>query len=215
MLANAKLRWFILAVALQLVIVIGLAARHYFTVFTGVTVLLRTEAVDPWDMFRGDYARLNFEINTLPARLATGKIPAPGDKVWVLLEPPAPGEKYWSAVTVSLARPQSKSGQVAVRAKVVYAYEQMLHLEYGFEQFFVPEGQGLRIEHEHHRVDVEVAVDRFGRPVLKRVLWDGEPIEWASPGHERRGNPAGNITGAGERQPLCCLRLSVCRRPET
>lgn len=174
--ARIKLRWFLVAVAIQILILLGLAARHQYTVWAGTPVLLKTEAVDPWDLFRGDYVRLNYAISELP--LPAGEKIGYRDPVWVVLKPPGAGGKYWEAVAVSATKPSVGPGQVAVKARALYAFDRTVRLQYGFEQFFVPEGRGLELERNYHRLDVEVAVDRFGRAVLKTVFWDSKPIRW-------------------------------------
>lgn len=175
----SRKRWFLLAVALQVVLLLGLAARHQYTVATGAPMLLETVPVDPFDMFRGDYVRLAFAASRVPAP-AVDHV-RPDEPVWVLFQEPGPGQKYWQAVSASRERPSPGPGQLVVQARARWHEpdgEQRLQVHYGFEQFYVPEGQGLRLEREPKRVDVQVAVDRFGRAAIQQVLWDGQPVEW-------------------------------------
>ncbi len=52
-------------VLLQLFLLAGIVAYRQYWLATGERVLLRTEPVDPRDIFRGDYVRLGYGISTL------------------------------------------------------------------------------------------------------------------------------------------------------
>lgn len=172
---------FALVVLLQVLVLFALIGSRAYTLATGTRVLLETEPIDPRDPFRGDYVRLNYVISDLDLN----ELQVPDQDLgrqqtaWVLL---APGSPYWEPVTVSVDRPAAAPGQVAVRARVASYYdwegERRLHLIYGTESFFVPEGEGRKLEGPEVRLDVEVAVDRFGRPALARVLHEGREIRF-------------------------------------
>lgn len=197
-------RTFWAAVALQILILFGMMGVHGFTLATGEPVLLKTAPVDPWDMFRGQYVRLTYEIS----RIEEGSIPmegAPyqrGDRVWVTLQQ---GDPFWTAVAVSDRRPVTAAGQIAVRATVEWMHEGWevpaepvgedrprpadgrevprrmpgeLRLRYGIEQFYVPEGEGLDLERQQEQMTVEALVDRFGRIALHKVFVAGREIRW-------------------------------------
>ena len=54
---------------------------------------------------------------------------------------------------------------------------QILSVEYGIEEVFVPEARGRDVESARDRVGLEVRVDRFGESVARRVLIDGKPLD--------------------------------------
>lgn len=200
-------RWLWLAVALQLLILLGMVGRHSYTVATGQPVRLKTAPRDPWDPFRGEHVVLNYEISLLreSAVPLEGKPYESGSRVWVLLRQ---GTPFWTAVRVSRERPQTGSGEVAVLATVEYFTEQgfarpepepvpppgevkrppepleprqtgpEVRLRYGIEQFYVPEGQGRRLEELGTKLEVEAVVDRFGRIALRKVFAGDEEIRW-------------------------------------
>lgn len=170
---------FYLAVAAQALFLLAMVGIHLFTLQTGERILLKTVPVDPRDLFRGDYVRLNYEISELDAKklAPAGASFKRGDAVWVLLQR---GERYWQAVRVSTEPPTAGPGQVAVRARVRY-YVVALGVSYGIETFFVPEGQGRELENRVGRpvdLDVEVAVDRFGNAAIARVLLNGKEVKF-------------------------------------
>lgn len=181
-------RWFWLAVALQLLLLFGLIGRHSYTLATGTPVVLKTEPVDPWDPFRGEYVRLSYTIS----QFEEGELPmqgAPyrsGQAIWVTLQP---GNPYWTAVAVSDRRPSGlTAGQVALRGNVQWydpgwaegpqPIKARVFIRYGIEQFYVPEGEGPGLEQRQRDMHVEALVDGFGRAALKRVFLEGKEIRW-------------------------------------
>ena len=182
-------RIFWLAVALQVLILLGIVGRHQYTLATGTPILLKTAPVDPWDPFRGDYVRLNYEISSLTKdKVAmTGSPYRRGQSVWVTV---AKGQEFWSAVAVSDKRPAVQNGQVALRAIVEFdnsAWDPapgeprtmpQLFVRYGIEQFYVPEGEGKDLETRQRDMTVQALVDRFGRAALHKVFVEGKEIQW-------------------------------------
>lgn len=178
-------RWFWLAVAMQVLLLLGVAGRHGLTLITGQPVLLKTAPIDPWDPLRGEYLTLNYDIS----RFAEGQVEmagAPyqsGQTVWVVLQK---GEPYWTATRLAASRPATLSGdQVALKGRVLWYYQELgpepkleLAVRYGIERFYVPEGQGRELENRRPELSVEVKVDRFGRAGLSRVFLDGKEIVW-------------------------------------
>ncbi len=193
--------YFWVAVALQVMVLVGMTGIRAYTLATGTRILLKTLPVDPRDLFRGDYVRLRYEISELHAgqiRLEDHEYRR-GDVIWVVLEP---GSPYWHAVAAGHTRPRPASGQVVAQGRVRYAYnwtppsenpddpqhpdkdrtpaptDLRLEVEYGIESFFVPEGQGRPLERPEIRLDVEVAVDRFGHAAIARVFADGQEVNF-------------------------------------
>jgi uncharacterized membrane-anchored protein len=78
---------FILIIALQVFLLFGMIGYRQHWAATGKRVLLRTVPVDPRDIFRGDYVRLNYEISNLDldALRFAGKV-KPNDRVYVSLD---------------------------------------------------------------------------------------------------------------------------------
>lgn len=182
--------WFALAVALQVVVLLGMIGRHSFTLATGTEVVLKSEPVDPWDPLKGEYVRLRYNISTVPIPLTEGQEPPyeRGDAIWVLLQK---GEPYWTVTALGKGRPEPGQDQVAVRARVDWVQwwsdpnepkpaglEARVNLLYGIEAFYVPEGEGPGLEDERDGITVKAKVDRFGRMALSQVLVRGEPVKW-------------------------------------
>jgi len=179
-----SLRLVIVVVVLTLVLA-GMIGRKQWTLATGTPVMLETQPVDPRSLFRGDYVRLNYTINTLGAdRLELPDVKR-GDVVYVTL---AKGEPYWQPVSVSSQRPEGDA--VVIRGRVDRVSKQRwnretrkmeevseLRVNYGIENYFVPEGTGRALERpaQGEKVSIEVAIDACGNAGIKAVLVNGQP----------------------------------------
>jgi uncharacterized membrane-anchored protein len=181
---------FALAVALQLLILLGMVGRHSYTLATGTEVTLKSEPIDPWNPWKGEYVRLRYNISTFQLPNPTGEEPPfrSGERVWVTLRA---GASVWQVVGISKDRPTTQSGEVAVQARVDWVQwwdgkeripsdfpHGQVHLTYGVEEFYVPEGEGPGLEQQRDGITVKAKVDRFGRMALAQVLVDGKPVEW-------------------------------------
>ena len=75
-------------VLLQTALICAPAISRTMILNSGKTVVLKTVPVDPYDMFRGDYVALKYDISTANA---SGAIPN-GTDVYIVLEPRG---AYW------------------------------------------------------------------------------------------------------------------------
>ena len=158
----------------QLAIVAAVPAPKVWAHATGTTVLLRTTPVDPYDVLRGRYMRLGFAdagfdgLAKLPGwRPELGEA---GHDVWVEFAP-APAGKPWKPVAVHGASPTAlPPGHVAIRGPAEGGT-----LDWGMEQYFIPEGAGDGMEAAmraaaRESILVEARVDARGTAVLEG-LW--------------------------------------------
>lgn len=182
--------WFALVVALQVLLLLGLVGRHSYTLATGSEVVLKSEPIDPWSPLKGEYVRLRYNVSTFPLAYDPGTAPPyqRGELVWVILQK---GDPYWTATALGKERSRPGPDQVAVRARVDWVqwwgdsterpptgFDAQVHLVYGIEAFYVPEGEGPGLEANRDGITVKAKVDRFGRMALSQVLVDGQPVEW-------------------------------------
>lgn len=180
---------FVFAVALQIAILLVMMGMKWSTAAFGTKILLKTAPVDPWDMFRGDYVILSYEISELDL----SQVPVdkkdfnPNETVYVQLEKQG---KYWTAASVSHRRPDD--GSLAIKGKVRLLMErqdnqnlqgsrenrELLILNYGIESFFVPQHRGKEIEQERQSMEVEASVDRWGNSALVRLFINGQEVKF-------------------------------------
>ena len=135
-------------------------------------VTLKVKPIDPSDMFRGDYVILAYDISTLEPN------DLPGDDNYVVSRPVfvtlAQHDGAWVVTSINNAMPQRSPGTVVLRGTVTSmggTFGNSLHVDYGIESFFVPQGQGKVIEDERQKGDLsaEIAIDADGRGAIKSL----------------------------------------------
>ncbi|MGF1537790.1 MAG: GDYXXLXY domain-containing protein [Elainellaceae cyanobacterium] len=178
-------RWpFWLPLVLQLALILAAPARSTYTITTGQSVLLETAPVDPYDLLRGYYVTLNYQIsqpvvlNGLPGwdELDAAPYRNRGLPVYVVLEGPETADAPWRPVRVSRDRPQVDTNQVALRGE--YRRGRLI---YGLERYYIPEEQRVEINERINQIQrsqpdsylVEVKVDGQGQSVPVS-LWIGD-----------------------------------------
>lgn len=154
-----------LAVLIQLCLLGAVCAQRVIPLYAGRTVLLKIEPVDPYDIFRGYYLNLEYEISRLGS-LNRGHLPKKG-RAYVVLQESNKG--VWKAVSVHAKWPS----EVPENALVIKARKEYSHFTYGLESFYVPETERSRIESELRKnisdAYAEVSVGPFGNATILRL----------------------------------------------
>ena len=162
----------ILIIALQIILLTTMIGSKYYTLHFGEPILLKTAPVDPWDMLRGEYVRLNYEISRVSGNIKrdfkTGADINNQSPAYVTLEKK---EKYWSVTGIYRERPEAKDGQIIIKASTVYydSYNNEYQIIYGIESYYVEEGVGKKLE-QLNNLEVVVRVDRFGSTAIEKVI---------------------------------------------
>ncbi len=168
--------WFGLAVALQIVVLLVMIGSRWAILAYGEKILLKTAPVDPWDLFRGDYVVLRYEISELDLKTISSDSEnyKRNETVYVALAQEGP---YRVARSVSKNRP---AGTLFIRGRVQWhnTWDRRLSLTYGIESYFVPQHQGLEIESQLTTLDAEVSVDRRGNASLSRLFIKGQEVKF-------------------------------------
>ncbi|WP_018322861.1 GDYXXLXY domain-containing protein [Bradyrhizobium sp. WSM2793] len=175
------------AVLLQCLLLVLMVADRMQILREGVEVTLQTQPVDPRDLLRGDYVVLRYDISQVPAGALAGK---PADArhpiVFVKLAPNANG--LYQAVSVHAEPVPVTAPDVLIRGRVAnyggacgsgrHTFCDNLPIKYGLESYFVPEGEGKKLEQARNQQKLRVvaAVLPSGRAAIKRLLLDGEPV---------------------------------------
>ncbi len=145
----------------------------------GQEVMLRTAPVDPRDLLRGDYVIMGYEVSTVPAAAFTGEMPkARGrERLWVRL---APGEDGISAIREAAYAPLPPEPGTVVMRSLPFDYwpsdsPQDRRADYGIERYYVPEGEGRRLEdmRDQQALTVAVRVAADGTAQLRGLYADG------------------------------------------
>ena len=165
---------------LQLIVLGFMAGQREWISRTGHTVYLRTAPVDPRDVMRGDYVRLNYDFSRVPRSLCRGKlaeadfsrVPADAVVYAVLSEDDAGVGRL---EYLSQDRP---AGGLYLRGRTERSWlTDLLPVHYGLEAYFVEQGKGDTIERGRNREGIQVpleiraAVSPAGIAVLKGQRW--------------------------------------------
>jgi len=177
--------WVALAVAAQLLVLAWIAGEREWIFRTGQVVALRTAPIDPRDLFRGDFVRLHYEINSVrpedvDAETASALADRPRHQVVYTRLRPA-GEGLFEAAGTTLAEPAEGlylRGRTEDPWRAGWRGGTHRIVKYGIEQLFVEQGTGRAIEQRRGTRDklqvpmeVEVAVGSSGKAVIRGYRW--------------------------------------------
>ena len=164
----SKRHWpFVVAVALQTLIIAAVPARRAYTLCVGRTVFLKTAPVDPYDVLSGYHVVLSCDISN-SSRLPGSPALNGGETIHVVLAEGQDG--FWHAEAASRDWPRNvPPGAVVIKGTGTGRRG----IRYGIENYFIPEGMGREIEDGLRRhpksTRVEVRVDASGRAALVRL----------------------------------------------
>lgn len=154
-------------VALQVLFLFGMIGVRYYTLSAGTPVLLRSSPVDPWDVFRGEYVQLEYDITWIRGE-GLDLDSSRRQDVCVVLEK---GDKYWQAAGIYLDKPVLAGEQIFVKGSADYynEFKGEYHVSYGIESYFVEEGTGAGLQ-QAKVLDAQVRIDRFGNAVIEKII---------------------------------------------
>jgi uncharacterized membrane-anchored protein len=163
---RASLIAFIAAVAVQALILVGVPARKAVTLATGKSAVLKVQPVDPYSILSGYYVTLGFEISRIEAFPNAPKF-SEGDRCYAVIE--RGGDGVWKPLSLEQVLPTNLAeDRAALLGRIKYG-----RIEYGIEEFFIPEtkrgaiADDLRVHQDKARVDVKV--DGGGHAALERL----------------------------------------------
>jgi len=146
---------------------------------TGREVVLEVIPVDPRSLFQGDYVALGYDISRVP--VTEGKVHR-GATIYVTLQ--KTGDR-WHPLTASRKKPESLAAdQAVIKGRVLGAAPPtatapaQANVQYGIEDFFVPEGTGLELEKlvGQKKLDALIAIDGDGNAGIKGLMVEGQRV---------------------------------------
>ena len=195
----------IVAGAICLAILAGMLVGHAWPLWTGRTVVLPVRPVDPRDLFRGEFVRLDTPLATVsiarsggPPAEGEGVLPlvgewafetAAGRLVYVQLAPrdatPANAAPEYRAVSIS-AGPVPEAINLRGRVQWSSGIErtaagniERVRIVYGLDAFYMQEGTARPVEDAMRAgrpVQMEVAIASSGRARIRNLIVDGKPL---------------------------------------
>lgn len=149
----------VLAIILQLSVLAVEYLGSVWPIWTGTPIMLKTQPYDPRSLFRGNFVRLNYDINRIEtAQSSEYKI---GSIVYVAL---VEEQGHW--VFNTLSRTEPKTG-LFLRGRVRSNYGNYLSIEYGIEALFLPKEKALlaqEVLREGTLIRIYVAANGRARP---------------------------------------------------
>jgi len=154
----------VFVIAFQMVILLAMFAKAFYPLWLGKEILLKVEARDPRDIFAGNYAVLNYNLNLIDLdsiqtdidSLTASKFNF-GDKVYVEV---AKKGKYYEPIAVWKEKPQGEKLYLRMLVQDK-PYSSTLSLKGGIESYFTSKENAETLEkmvswENRDSVDVEV-----------------------------------------------------------
>ena len=181
-LKNRMILTLVIVALAQTGVLAGMVVDRVRLLKTGREITLPIVPVDPRDLFRGQYVRLGYDISRIPVNLLEGPLPKANAAFYVTLERKPDGA--WVPIKLSRTRTaESSPDRIVLKARAQFgrlnenpSTPNAVHLvKYGIESYFVPEGQGPRLEAlaRDKKLAARVAVDGSGNAAIKGLLVDG------------------------------------------
>jgi uncharacterized membrane-anchored protein len=147
---------------------------------TGREIVLPIVPIDPRDVFRGEYVRLNYPAAQVALAPADGVPVKRNETLYVTLEKAAEGG--WRPVEVGRTlRREDNPGRIVLKARSLWNAPvadgwRGATVKYGIESYFVRQGEGPRLEAlaRDRKLAVLVAVDKAGHAAIKGLIIDGK-----------------------------------------
>ncbi|SFJ54225.1 GDYXXLXY domain-containing protein [Thermoflavimicrobium dichotomicum] len=146
-------RYFFVTLLIPVVVLLSMTVKPMMATMYGQTIALQTVPYDPRDLFYGDYATLKYEISEVKASILDKELALKlkkdqylkGVPVYVSLKKKG---KVYTAEKVSEKKPTSP---IYLEGKLYPGYnetsgEPTYLVHYPFEQFYVEEGTGPKLE---------------------------------------------------------------------
>lgn len=135
------------AIGFQFLIFVGIYLSAQMPLWTGEAIRIEVVPVGPRSLFRGNYARLEYDISLLDSKWFTpDKRVRTGEVVYVSLKADKHG--IYRMVGASLEKPEEGS---FLRGRVTgsrLGAPNSYRVRYGIEAYFVPKEKALQLERE-------------------------------------------------------------------
>lgn len=148
---------------------------------SGVEYRFRTAPIDPYDMMRGKYITLSYELNEVAIAQPWNE----GAAAYVLLGTDSSG--YATLLSAQEEIPSADVDYLALSSENYWSYQDdVLHLQLPFNRYYMEESKAkpaerlyLESNRERQQDTYALVMVKDGKAVLKDVIIDGIPIKEA------------------------------------
>ena len=160
-----------IVIVFQCIVLAGEYIKAVYPLWTGQEIKLKTVPVDPRSLFRGNYARLRYEISNIKAEdINKLKTPRHGEIIYIKLKAETDGLYAYNGV--SLSKPQNA---VYIRGRIqtgrFMRRSGNYQVKYGIEAYFAPKEKAMDLEEKLRNKGVaKVMVAKNGKAALKEVM---------------------------------------------
>lgn len=170
----------IAAVIFQLLALVGMIAQREYILHTGKEIYLQTAPIDPRDIFRGDYVRLDYTFLTVPiekTRNLSFSENKKGQRVYAVLKKSSTDIYSFDYLTS-----EKPSEGVFIAGRInqqrYQTSNEIIRVKYGIEKYFLEQDTGLKLEKERggrndyqRPMEIKVAVSNSGTAIIKGFRW--------------------------------------------
>ena len=153
---NAQYKRLIIALAVLLGIAGIFILYLSWPLLTGTSVILKTQPVDPFDVFRGQYITIGYDISNIQNIEGAKE----NDQVYISLKEGP--DKIWNADGISLKKPETG---IFIRGTLRQSWRG-LRPEFGIEQYFFERDGHV----ETRNMRVEAKIDASGQARIIKLL---------------------------------------------
>lgn len=157
----------ILRLAIALLVLLGIVITFIlylsWPLLTGTTAVLATMPIDPFDILRGQYLTIRYEISQIPIIEEANE----GDTAYIQLTEDS--SQIWRYKKASLIKPEG----VFIKGKIISKQTGTMRIEYGIEQYFFEKDAHI----ETRNMTVKVKISSSGQARILELLQDGKPLE--------------------------------------
>lgn len=218
-------RWILLVLAVQLIALTSIAAKRELIRTNGDIVFLRTAPVDPRDLFRGDFVRLQYEIATPRQELVSAELlKKQHETVYLSLKRDQQGVGQLTGITQDEPDGLFIKGALDMTWRRNWSGRGLIKL--GIEKYFVEQGSGLAMEKKRGRaqewqtpMEMEVALGGDGTAVIRDHRWSDmgvrlEVLEAAEINNRNRQN-RNDATAEQADEPRLSAKLRISLRNQS
>ncbi|MGO4565554.1 GDYXXLXY domain-containing protein [Rhizobium sp. 2YAF20] len=172
----------IILALLQTAIIGYTIESHASILQSGTEVVLKTAPIDPRDLLRGDYVILNYEISSVPASTIVGGLPKEAGEQVLSVRLHKDSDGFWRIAESSFGSLEAKPDTVVLKSQPFQYYpgdsEQTFRVEYGIERYYVPEGEGAKLEtaRSDGQLSIAARISGDGQAQIRTLLLDGQPV---------------------------------------